>query len=128
MAAKSIPKIDKNRACERYSYEASVLYSKDGESNDSAAMMYNYSLEGIYLESEYPASPGSDICIKMVNRSTDTCDGYRVQVKWCEKIDRPDISGYGIGVQYSKPIPGSVFGFNTCWNLEPSSENSTRTS
>ncbi len=128
MAVKSIQKIDKNRACERYCYEASVLYSKHGRSNDSAAVMYNYSLEGIYLESESPARPGSDICIKMVNRSTDTCDGYRVEVKWCKKIDRPDISCYGIGVQYSRPISGSVFGFNTCWNLEPASENSSRTS
>jgi hypothetical protein len=128
MAAKSIQKIDKNRACERYRYEASVLYSKHSGSNDSEAMMYNYSLDGIYLESEHPARPGSDICIKMVNRSPDTCDGYRAQVKWCKKIDRPDISCYGIGVQYSRPISGSVFGFNTYYNLEPASKNLSGTS
>jgi hypothetical protein len=125
---KSIQKIDKNRAFERYCYEASVLYSKDGRSNESEAMMHNYSLDGIYLESEYPASPGSDICIKMVNRSSDACDGCRVQVKWCKKIDHPDVSRYGIGVQYSRPISGSVFGFNTYWNLEPASENLPGTS
>ena len=90
--------------------------------------MYNYSLDGIYLESEYPARPGSDIYIKMVNRSPDTCDGYRVQVKWCKKIDRPDTSCYGIGVQYSRPISGSVFGFNTYYKLEPASKNLSGTS
>ncbi len=128
MVVKSRQKIDKNRACERYCYEASVLYSKHGRSDDSAAIIYNYSMDGIYFESEYPVRPGSDIYIKMVNRSTDACDGYRVEVKWCKEIDRPDISGYGIGVQYSRPISGPVFGFNTYWNLEPASENLSTTS
>ncbi len=71
------------------------------------AKMCNYSIDGMYFESDYAIQPGSDICIAKVKSSPVKCgsevsDSYRAKVRWCKEIADSNPSCYGIGVQYSE--------------------------
>jgi hypothetical protein len=68
------------------------------------AVMYNYSTQGIYFESDYALQPGSDIHIKVEDQpkgshaiGADKC--YKAKIKWCKEIADTDPSRFGVGVQ-----------------------------
>ncbi len=110
-------KVHVERVYERYSYRAPSTYS-DGISEKSCkATTYNYSIDGMCLMTESPLKPGSDICIQIINHSSDTSGRYHAQVKWCRKIKKPG-THYGIGIQYSKQQTIQSFGFNNTKNRE----------
>lgn len=93
------------RAYSRNAYEAPIMYANYDTENYYHAKMCNSGLGGMYFESERALQPGSDICIKMENHSSDESGpeafkAYRAKVKWCKKIDKSETSCYGIGIQY----------------------------
>lgn len=93
------------RAYSRNAYEAPIMFSNCDTENYYHAKLYNRSLGGMYFESEKALQPGSDICIKMANQSSDESgseafNAYRARVKWCKKRSKTGISFYGIGIQY----------------------------
>jgi len=96
-----------NRAFARNHYEACITYSIYGLKEEFIeAKMYNSSEGGMYFESDHDLHPGSEICIKITDYSSnDHCpearDGYRGEVMWCRKIFKEDgTSCYGVGVRF----------------------------
>jgi hypothetical protein len=93
------------RAYSRNAYEVPIMYANYDTDTYYHAKMYNSGLGGMYFESERALQPGSDICIKMENYSSDESGpeafkAYRARVKWCKKRSKAGISCYGIGIQY----------------------------
>jgi len=84
------------RAYERYYYEAPIKYKHCDKNDYYVAKTYNYSMGGMYFESDYDIQPGADIYIKMNNYSADT----HSKVTWCKEYSDSDSSYYGVGVQY----------------------------
>ncbi len=111
-------KATKKRACPR-SYDESpiLLQTKDNyacynkvNKYYTYAKMYNSCMDGMYFETDFALQPGSDICIKIINLTPDDTycpeayKAYKGKVKWCKETSDPDNTGYGVGVQYSKPL------------------------
>ncbi len=70
------------------------------------AVMYNYSTQGIYFESDYALQPGSDVHIKVEDQlkgshAIVTDKRYKVNVTWCKEIADSDPSRFGVGVQFA---------------------------
>ncbi len=84
------------RAYERYDYEAPIEYKHYDKNDYYAAKMYNYSMGGMYFESDYDIQLGANIYIKMNTYSADTPG----KVTWCKEYSASDSSYYGVGVQY----------------------------
>lgn len=93
------------RAYSRDAYETPIMFANYNTEKYYHAKMYNRSLGGMYFESEKALHPGSDICIKIVNHSSDKSGpeaftAYRARVRWCKKRSKTGISCYGVGIQY----------------------------
>jgi Tfp pilus assembly protein PilZ len=84
------------RAYKRYDYEAPIEYKHYDKNDYYAAKMYNYSMGGMYFESDYDIQLGANIYIKMNTYSADTPG----KVTWCKEYSASDSSYYGVGVQY----------------------------
>lgn len=93
-------------------YESPVLYKKAGQANFHEAVMYNSSVDGLYFESDYALMPGTELSIKIVDKTSKIFgaiagDTYRVIVRWCQ--DRAIYNEYcfGVGVQrkWKKELP-----------------------
>ncbi len=117
MAETSVLRNNEKRSFKRHEFKALNTYSRSDTDDFQAATTVNYSLDGMYIEAQYPAEPGTKICIKMENCSLNNSNGYHAEVKWCKKMDCSDEACYGIGVQYAKPLSRPVFGFNIGWNV-----------
>jgi hypothetical protein len=97
------------RAYERYHYEAPIKYSYYDTEESYDGKMYNYSIGGMYFESNSYLKPGSSIQIKMLNYSPgrsgpERYQTYRAEVRWCREMARSDASYYGIGAKYYEPV------------------------
>ncbi len=95
--------INDQRASERFALDAPVVIQdrRTGEYYDGS--IYNYSRGGMYIELDYPLSPGCWVDIVMDTKTGalprgETC---RARVVWCDEIHGAVVLyNYGIGVQY----------------------------
>ena len=90
------------RASQRFSIEVPVILEDFRTGFYYNGMIYNYSTDGVYLESDYAPRPGRQIRLK-VNESHNifNTDPYLAIIRWRRTLydDSAEYS-YGIGVQY----------------------------
>ena len=68
------------------------------------AKMYNYSLGGMYFETDYAPLPGTEICIGVKNSPYDAgADIYHAQIRWRRQLQSgASDHQYGVGVEYCR--------------------------
>jgi hypothetical protein len=91
----------------RYELNTSVIYAYQDSDQFNKAQMRNYAEGGMCFEARNAIEPGSKIYIMMENFSPDTIDaefydGYRAEVRWCQKTFPENDSEFKIGVKYYK--------------------------
>lgn len=98
------------RAYDRITFKAPILFEDYDTRTGSTGTIYNYSKGGMYLEAGYFPMIGSGALIHMLNYSPDASEPenlikYYVQIKWVEKISGMVVfNRYGIGVAYCNDI------------------------
>jgi hypothetical protein len=90
------------RASERFEVEAAVIIEDFRTGFDYNGTIYNYSADGVYLESDYAPRPGRKLQLK-VDGAPDIFNApfYLAEVRW--RCSRPDDSVrylYGFGLRF----------------------------
>jgi hypothetical protein len=90
------------RNSQRFEVEASVMLEDFRTGFYYNGIIYNYSADGVYLESDYAPRPGRKMHLK-VNGARDifATDLYLAEIRWRQPLSG-EISdySYGIGMQY----------------------------
>lgn len=93
---------NEQRTSKRFNYEAPVTIEDCDRGQYCSGRMYNYSLGGMYFETDWPLKPGSQIRVAIKkSRQGPAFNHFQAIVRWCEEIpDAMVLYNYGIGVQY----------------------------
>jgi len=99
------------RDCARFSHEAPVIIEKCGSGRYYEARMYNYSLQGMYFESDLALSPGTRINLWLSDLPEDSLPEISsAEVRWNEEITGAVVLySYGTGIKYSRPVQHKDF-------------------
>lgn len=94
---------DDNRVSKRLSKEAPVTIESCDTGEQFSGRMYNYSADGMYIETDHPLQPGAEIRVAVRKSATGPdFDNFRAKVRWCEEIAGAVVlHHYGVGLQYS---------------------------
>ena len=100
---------EEKREYRRYELNSPVIYAYQDSDQFNNAQMCNYGEGGMCFEARNAIESGSKIYIMMENFSPDTIDaefydGYRAEVRWCQKTISENDSEFRIGVKYYKTI------------------------
>ncbi len=90
------------RNSQRFEVEAPVMLEDFRTGFDYKGIIYNYSADGAYLESDYAPRPGKKFHLK-VNAAQDifVTDLYLAEIRWRQPLsDETSDYSYGIGVKY----------------------------
>ena len=90
----------------RRKFKADVLLETFSTGIYYEGKMFNYSIGGMYFESDYAPLPGTEIYIGIESSPYDAnADVYRAQVRWRKELpDDQSRFNFGVGVKYSQPI------------------------
>jgi hypothetical protein len=91
---------------ERIKHKTDILFENYFSGTHHKARMYNYSIGGLYFESDYAPLPGTEIYIGIKNSPYDAgADLYHARVKWRKQLT-PVASDrhFGVGVQFCRPV------------------------
>ena len=87
----------------RFSYEATIMFEHYPTGRYYEGKMLNYSRGGLYFESDFAPTIGTEIFIGFENSPySSNHDVFRAKVIWHKKL--PDNDAYffhGVGVKYS---------------------------
>ena len=99
------------RDCARFHHETPVVIEKCGTGIFHEAMMYNYSLQGMYLESDLALIPGSRVNLWLSNLPENSLPEIAsAEVRWNEEIvGAVVLYNYGTGIKYNHPIKHKDF-------------------
>lgn len=100
------------RTTERINHVSPVRYSIDGQKESRAAVMYNLSNSGLYMELKFPPPKlGANLLIEVLEydleddtwlpsprRKAQTC--YYAKVVWKKNLPDSPTADYGIGLCY----------------------------
>ena len=91
-----------NRNNTRTNHQADIQFENYFSRKHYKARMFNYSMEGMYFETEYAPLPGTEIYIGIKNSPYDAgADVYRAQIRWRKQLDSPVSNHqFGVGVKY----------------------------
>ena len=94
------------RDCARFYHEIPVAVEECGTGVHFAARIYNYSLHGMYFESDHPFLTGTRVNVWLSNLPESS---YPVidfaEVRWCQEITGAVVLyNYGAGIRYHQPI------------------------
>jgi len=94
------------RDCARFYHEAPVVIEECGTGLFYEAMMYNYSLQGMYFELDLALVPGARVNLWLSDMPQDTLPEIpAAEVRWSEEIfGAVVLYNYGAGIQFSRPI------------------------
>lgn len=86
----------------RIKHKADIQFENFFSDAHYTARMYNYSLGGMYFESEYAPLPGTEIFIGIKDSPYDSgADVYRAQIRWRRQLAAGSSPyHYGVGVRY----------------------------
>ena len=90
------------RDTSRFRHETQIMFEHYASGRYYEGRMLNYSRGGMYLESDFAPTVGSEIFIG-IEKSPQTSghDVYRARVIWKKELaDSPSFFFYGIGVKY----------------------------
>jgi hypothetical protein len=95
-----------NRDCARFCYEIPVVIEECGTGVHFDARMYNYSLQGMYFESDHSLLSGTRVNVWLSNfPGSSSPDISFAEVRWSEEITGAVVLyNYGVGIQYHQPI------------------------
>ena len=94
------------RDCARFCYEIPVIIEECATGIYFNARMYNYSLQGMYFESDLSLLSGTRVNVWFSNLSGSSLPDINfAEVRWCEEIIGPIVlNNYGVGIRYHQPI------------------------
>ena len=94
------------RDCVRFSHEIPVIIEECGSGVHFAARIYNYSLHGMYFESDQSLLSGTRVNVWLSDLSESPYPHIDfAEVRWCEEIiGAVVLHNYGTGIQYRQPI------------------------
>ncbi len=90
------------RTRRRIPSEAPVILEDLRTEFSYAGMLYNYSADGAYFESDYAPRPGRKLHIKIDGLPDDSQpQTYRAEVRWRLPLPgNPNVYSFGVGVKY----------------------------
>jgi hypothetical protein len=99
------------RDCARFYHEIPVIIEECGAGVHFDARMYNYSLQGMYFESDLALLSGTRINVWLSNLpGSSSPDINFAEVRWSEEIIGAVVMyNYGAGIQYHQPITYGKF-------------------
>ncbi|CAB1060997.1 hypothetical protein D1BOALGB6SA_5768 [Olavius sp. associated proteobacterium Delta 1] len=99
------------RYCARFYHEAPVVIEESGTGLYYEARMYNYSLQGMYFESDLALVPGTRVNLWLSDLPEDSLPEINsAEVRWNEEIfGAVVLYSYGTGIKYSRPIQHKDF-------------------
>jgi len=99
------------RDCARFHHEAPVVIEKCGTGLYYEARMYNYSLQGMYFESDLVLIPGTRVNLWLSDFPEDSLPEINsAEVRWNEEIiGAVVLFNYGTGIRYNRPIQHKDF-------------------
>jgi hypothetical protein len=94
------------RDCARFCHETSVIIEECGTGVHFDARMYNYSLQGMYFESDLSLLSGTRVNVWLSNLpGSSSPDINFAEVRWSEEIFGAVVMhNYGAGIRYHQPI------------------------
>jgi len=94
------------RGCARFCHEISVFIEECGTGVHFNARMYNYSLQGMYFESDLYLLSGTRVNVWLSNSpGSSSPDINFAEVRWSEEINGAVVLyNYGAGIRYHQPI------------------------
>lgn len=104
------PNLEK-RDCARFYHEAPVVIEECGTGLYYEARIYNYSLQGMYIESDLALVPGTRVNLWLSALPEDSLPEISsAAVRWNEEIfGAVVLFNYGTGIKYSRPIKHKDF-------------------
>ena len=90
------------RSSQRFETQTDVMLQDYRSGFFYNGIIYNYSADGVYLESDYAPRPGRRIRLK-VSEAPDifTNDFYLAEIKWRRPLaEEASTYSFGVGVQY----------------------------
>jgi hypothetical protein len=90
------------RSSERFELKAPVMLEDFRTGFYYDGIMYNYSADGIYLESDYAPRPGRKIRLKVDGLPDISAPQvYVAEIRWrCPLSENSSSYSYGVGVKY----------------------------
>jgi hypothetical protein len=90
----------------RFRYELHVINEECGTGVHFNARMYNYSLHGMYIESDLSLFSGMRVNVWLSDLAGSSLPEIRfAEVRWCEEIIAAVVLyNYGAGIRYHQPI------------------------
>lgn len=94
------------RECIRLSYETYVMVTDCRTGQKYPGRLYDYNRLGLYLESDFPLYPGSDVDIRFESSPYITNpEPLKAEVRWCNCIDGSTaLYRFGIGIKYKQDV------------------------
>ena len=94
------------RDCARFGFELPVIVEECDTGIQSNARVYNYSLHGMYFESDLSLLSGTRVNIWMSNLDKPSQPEVRfAEVRWCEEIiGAVVLYNYGVGIRCRQPL------------------------
>jgi hypothetical protein len=94
------------RDCARFCYELPVIIEECATGIYSNARMYNYSLQGMYFESDLSLLSGARVNVWLSNLDgSSSPDINYAEVRWCEEISGAVVLyNYGAGIRYHQHV------------------------
>lgn len=94
------------RDCARFYHEAPVVIEACGTGIYYAARMYNYSLQGMYFESDLVLVPGAKVNLWLSDFPENSFPEINsAEVRWSEEIiGAVVLYNYGTGIKYSRSV------------------------
>ena len=94
------------RDCARFHHEAPVVIEECGTGLYYEAMMYNYSLQGMYFESDHALTAGARVNLWLSDLPQNSLPEINsAEVRWSEEIiGAVVLYNYGTGIKYRRPV------------------------
>jgi hypothetical protein len=90
------------RNSQRFELQTAVMIEDFRSGFYYKGIIYNYSADGVYLESDYAPRPGRRIRLKVKGaRDIFTDDLYLAEIKWRRTLaEKASTYSFGVGMQY----------------------------
>ena len=91
---------------ERIKHKTDISFENYFSGAQHKAKMYNYSVGGMYFETDYAPLPGTEIFIGIKNSPYDSApDVYHARIRWRKQLKSAAPSRhFGVGVQFCRSI------------------------
>lgn len=102
------------RDCARFYHDLPVVIEQCGTGAHCVARVYNYSLNGMYFESDLSLVSGTRVNVWLSNFPESPYPQIdTAEVRWCVEINGPVVlHNFGTGIRYRQPISHRLFPYH----------------